>query len=312
VEQIKLPRLISQLSPDITHFPHFNVPVLLSRPYVVTIHDILMHKQKGMEATTLPLPVYYFKRLGYKAVFRKAVVGSKRIIVPSKYVKREIADYYKVPLEKIVVTYEGLDEQIRSSLPSYALYRRYHLRAPYFLYTGNAYPHKNLKRLIEAIVQLNHHSAKKVSLVIASARNVFTHRLEKVTAKLKAREYVRLLGFVPDDDLGTLYKNATAFVFPSISEGFGLTGLEAMAHGTLVIASDIAVFKEVYRDNAIYFNPFDYSSIVKAMEEVLEMESKDRQKIIAKAREFIKKYTWEKTAEETLRIYKQAAGGNIG
>ena len=92
-------------------------------------------------------------------------------------------------------------------------------------------------------------------------------------------------------------------MFPSLSEGFGLPGLEAMSSGTLVLASDIPVFKEVYQDNALYFNPTDTESIINIMQEVLEMDTKLRTEKIAKAKDFVKRYSWVKMAEETLKIY---------
>ncbi|MEK7498208.1 MAG: hypothetical protein AAB656_04810, partial [Patescibacteria group bacterium] len=84
-------------------------------------------------------------------------------------------------------------------------------------------------------------------------------------------------------------------------------GLEAISNGTIFIASDIPVFKEVYRDNAIYFNPFDFSSIESAMKRVLEMDSSNRIEMIAKSQEFIKRYSWRKMAQETLGVYNAAA-----
>src|SRR3989344_8400264 len=162
----------------------------------------------------------------------------------------------------------------------------------YFIYAGNAYPHKNLDRLMEAV------KAAEVDLYIASSRNVFTKRLEE-----KKNEYVKLLGFVPDEKLTELYKNSVAFVFPSLSEGFGLPGIEAMEAGTLVLCSDIPVFREVYKDAAIYFNPLDFTSIEKAMENVLEMSEDVRKEKIAFAQKFVKRYSWSQMARETLKVY---------
>ena len=163
----------------------------------------------------------------------------------------------------------------------------------YFIYAGNAYPHKNLDRLMEAT------EAAKVDLYIASSRNVFTKRLEK-----KKNQYVKLLGFVPDAKLKELYKNSVAFVFPSLSEGFGLPGIEAMEAGTLVLASDIPVFREIYKDAAIYFNPYDFSSIEKSMQSALGLSDEERKAKIAYAQNFVKRYSWEKMAKETLRVYQ--------
>lgn len=107
-EQTKLPKIINDLKPDLTHFLHFNVPIFYHGKYVVTIHDLLMHKQKGLEATTLTPSRYFLKRLGYKFVFGNAVRKAIKIIVPSQAVKDEVCYYYKVGSEKVVVTYEGI------------------------------------------------------------------------------------------------------------------------------------------------------------------------------------------------------------
>ena len=106
-EQFKLPFLLYKLKPDIVHFPHFNVPLFYFGKYIVTIHDLIMHKFKGGEATTRTFPVREIWRLGYYIVFAKTVYGSTKIIVPSNAVKNELLDYYKIKKEKVEVTYEG-------------------------------------------------------------------------------------------------------------------------------------------------------------------------------------------------------------
>lgn len=107
-EQIKLPKIIKNLKPDLVHFLHFNIPVLFKGKYIVTIHDLLMHKQRGLEATTLTPSRYFLKRLGYKFVFGNAVRGAIKIIVPSQAVKDEVCYYYKLDTQKVIVTYEGI------------------------------------------------------------------------------------------------------------------------------------------------------------------------------------------------------------
>ena len=110
VEQFRLPQIIRSEKPDLIHFPHFNIPIFIKSKYVVTIHDMTMHKQ-GINATNQPLPVYLFKRLPYKFVFRSAVLNSKKVIVPTNVVKEEVVKYYKIDPKKIDVIYEGLDEK---------------------------------------------------------------------------------------------------------------------------------------------------------------------------------------------------------
>ena len=105
-EQFKLPFLILKNKPDLVHFPHFNVPLFYSGKFVVTIHDMIMHKFIGGEATTRPFPIYQIWRLGYYLAFAKAVFGSVKIIVPSHTVKSELVDFYKINKAKVEVTYE--------------------------------------------------------------------------------------------------------------------------------------------------------------------------------------------------------------
>jgi len=176
----------------------------------------------------------------------------------------------------------------------------------YFFYTGNAYPHKNLGRLIEAIVLLNKGEGVEIHLKIASSRDVFIERLEKLIAKLGAEKYVELLGFVPDEKMAELYRNSLGLVFPSLSEGFGLPGIEAMEAGTLVLCSDIPVFREIYGKAAIYFNPFDFSSIEKAMRNAGSLRSNERSEMIDFGKKFAKRYSWAKMARQTLKLYEES------
>lgn len=108
LEQVKLPLLLVKYKPNIVHFPHFNVPILYFGKFIVTIHDLIMHKSKGGEATTRRFPIYQIWRLGYYISFAKAVFGSVKIIVPTNFVKADLLSYYKINKDKITVTYEGI------------------------------------------------------------------------------------------------------------------------------------------------------------------------------------------------------------
>ncbi|MEK7472823.1 MAG: glycosyltransferase family 1 protein [Patescibacteria group bacterium] len=176
------------------------------------------------------------------------------------------------------------------------------MKGDYFMYTGNAYPHKNLSRLIVAMVILN--EKKTIKLKISSSRSVFTDRLQKIITENNAQKYVELLGYVPDDKIKTLYKNSIAFVFPTLAEGFGLPPMEAINSGTLAVVSNIPVLKEVYEDSVLYFDTMDTNSIVKALQNVLKISNEDRDKMIKKSQKFLKKYSWQKMAKETLNIYE--------
>lgn len=305
-EQLRLPAIIKGYEPDIVHFPHFNVPLLYGGKYIVTIHDIIMHKSRGKKTTTLPFYKYWLKRVGYKIAFSRAINGSRKILVPSKTVKQQLLDQYSIDVNKVIVTYEGLDKKyLQSPTNVTEVLDKYAIKGKYFIYVGNAYPHKNLERIVEAIVKLNKEKSKAVKFVIVCSRSVFTRRIEDMIKRKSAAKYVKFLGFVSDKELVSLLNGSLGFVYASLDEGFGLQGLESMAAGTLVLASDIAIFKEIYKKNAIYFDPLSVEEIKETMKSVLMMPSKNREKLVKDGKRFVKTYSWEDMATKTLEVYRQ-------
>jgi len=140
-EQFKLPALIKKVKPHVVHFPHFNIPIFFKRNFVVTIHDMTMHRQ-GRDATKQPLPIYYFKRFPYKYAYRKAVKSSVKIITPTQAVKKEIVNYFSIDEEKVKVIYEGLDVSFQGVLgeDKNGVLRKYKLKPhKYFIYVGNVF-----------------------------------------------------------------------------------------------------------------------------------------------------------------------------
>jgi len=176
----------------------------------------------------------------------------------------------------------------------------------YFIYTGNSYPHKNLGKLIEAIVLLNKNRKEKILLKIVSGRSVFIKRLEKEINLKKANSLVEILGFVDDENLKILYRNSIAFVFPTLVEGFGLPPMEAINAGTLAAVSDIPVLNEVYGESVFYFDPMNATSIKALLENLSKIPKDEREIKITKSQEFLKKYSWAKMAKETLKIYESS------
>ncbi|OGM08290.1 hypothetical protein A2W13_02465 [Candidatus Woesebacteria bacterium RBG_16_36_11] len=308
LEQILLPFYIYKEKPDMVHFPHFNVPIFYFGDYIVTIHDLLMHSFKGIEVTTRNKCFYLLKRLGYKIVFGVAVKRSKKILVPSNVVKNELADCYKLHSNKVDVTYEGLDEEfVDSNLKEDKVLEEFNIEKPYLIYVGNAYPHKNLDKAIEAVKVFNNDEKKNLTFAIVSSRNIFVQRLKEKVDKTNSDSFIKILGFIPDNKLGVVYKNSLAFIYPSLSEGFGLQGLEAIASGTLVLASDIPVFKEIYNGHVLYFDPLRVDSIKDAINKAFVIDVEQRKRIIAEGKSFIKRYSWDKMARETLSVYENCA-----
>jgi glycosyltransferase involved in cell wall biosynthesis len=155
--------------------------------------------------------------------------------------------------------------------------------------------------LVRAVKNLN--KERRIYSVIVCARNIFYERFLEKVKKLKAKDYVNFVGFVPDEELVAIYQQAEAFIFPSLIEGFGLPGLEAMACGLPVLASDIPVFREIYRDGVIYFDPLSSDDLAEKIKKIIE-DRKLRKNLKLKARKLVYLYSWEKMAKKTIKIYR--------
>jgi len=305
-EQLKLPKIIESQNVDLMHFPHFNVPLIYDKPFVVTIHDLLWHKTKGFSVTSLSPLKYTAKYLGYRSVVNHALAESKKIIAPSEFVKEEITNYYS-NRKKITVTYEGVDSDIAKAkaVNFKSLAKKFSIKTPFIVYIGSAYPHKNLKKLIDALCLLNINSEEVIQLVIISSRNIFLDKIKAYAQKVDALDFITFTGFLSDEQVKSLYQKALALIHPSKSEGFGLTGLEAMAVGVPVISSVSASLPEIYDDAAEYIDPDSAYDIALKIQE-LNQNNKIRKSLIKKGKKRVNIYSWEKTAKQTLKIYKKA------
>ncbi len=162
---------------------------------------------------------------------------------------------------------------------------------------GNAYPHKNLERLIEAFSISDQNDT---NLVFVGKEDFFYKRLKEKIEKMGLDKKIVFYGYATDEELAFLYKNAKAIIMPSLMEGFGLPVLEAMVNKCLVLASDISVYREIAGDAAIYFNPLDAGDIVKKMENI-HLNDK-----IQKGLDRVKMFSWERMAKETLSVYESS------
>ncbi len=298
-EQYKMPAIYSEANLDLLHVPHFNVPLFYRKKFVVTIHDLIHHHFSQESTTTRNYLLFKAKRIAYKMVIASAVGRSQKIIVPSNFVKNEIVENFKIKPEKIVVTYEAAEEE-------YQPLKKQSSR-DYILYVGNAYPHKNLNALLDALkILATDNKLSKINLTIVSPRSVFTQRLEGEVEKRSLKNNVKIIGYQEPAKLAKVFASARAYVFPSLSEGFGIPGLNAMAAGVPTIASDIPTLKEIYGDAACYFNPRDPADIAQKIRSVLNSPQK-RQELIEKGQMQAKKYSWLKMAEETLVVYTESA-----
>ncbi len=177
--------------------------------------------------------------------------------------------------------------------------KQFGIKGEYILFVGTLQPRKNITRLIEAFSKISNTS--NLSLVVVGKKGWQYDEILEAPKKFEVEEKVKFLDFIADEDLPNLYKNALCFVLPSLYEGFGLPVLEAMKYGCPVITSNISSLPEAGGDAALYVDPLDVNDIAKNLELIIQ-NSELRKKLIKKGYEQIKKFSWEKTARETLSV----------
>jgi len=297
-EQLVMPGVLAKTRPDLVHVPHWNVPVLSRLPRVVTIHDILLLSEPKSAKVSTKGPVWaWLKRKAFLFTLRKALYGSRMILVPTAYVANDIRKHFPDLKTPMVVTGEGMPVVDRSvwSDPE-----------PYLLYVGSAYPHKNVDLLLDAWKTLAAEQSE-MRLVLAGEMDVFMKRMAR-KVKGEGIPRVEFLGRVAEADLLALYAKATAFVFPSRQEGFGLPPLEAMAYGCPAIVADSTSLPEVLGTEGVtFFRTGDSGAILGAIRTVLQdplrFRVAARQAVVGLA----ERHSWKQAAQVTLQAYQTAA-----
>ncbi len=296
-EQLGFKRFIKMLRPDLVHFSMPQQPVRYHGKVVTTVHDLTTLRFTNPAKNIL---VFKFKQMVFKHVVKRAARKSAAVLTGSEFVKDDLIKFANVSPDKVTVTHEAADaikdtpEEV-SSLGG----------KQFLMYVGRPTPHKNLERLIEAFVKLKSQHPDLL-LVLAGKKDANYRRIEAVVQK-RGLEGVVFTDFVSEGQLRWLYEHCAVYVFPSLSEGFGLPGLEAMAHGAPVVASNATCLPEIYGDAAQYFDPLDVEAMAKAINEVLT-DNDLRGELIKKGEAQVKKYSWQRMAEQTLAAYEKVLG----
>lgn len=307
-EQVHMPRLLARADLDLVHVPHFNIPIFSRVPLVVTIHDLIITHYPTRHASTRGAIGYLAKQIGYRFAISRAVRRARCIFAVSRFTKDDLMRSFHVRESKIVVTYEGVAEKMSEpSAHDGLMPRRLALTHPYILYVGNAYPHKNLERLIRAfqILSASKNVPHNLQLVLVGREDYFYSRIRRQAESMGLKDAIRFAGGVSDQELSALYRHAQLFVFPSLYEGFGLPPLEAMAHRTPVVAARSSSLPEILGDAAQYCNPFEERDIALQMQTVLT-DSTLKDVLISRGERRAAKFTWRKCAAHTLSAYQSA------
>lgn len=304
-EQKELPKILNQGNYDLVHFLHFNVPLLYSKPYVVTIHDLILLEYPTRKASTKGWLVYQLKSFAYKQVIIRAIKASKQIIAISQFTEDSIKKFFHVPDEKFSMIYEGVDRekfQEDKKLPFH--FEKFGLiKGKYLLYVGNVYPHKNIPFLLDAFKEWKasstHPDALDMKLVLVGKEDYFYKRTKEEVKERKLEKEVVFTEFVPDPELLDLYQNCASYVFASLYEGFGLPPMEALSMGAKIYLSNATCLPEVFGEMADYFDPKSIASFSSGLDAHLAKPPLSAKSI----EKFLSHYSWQKMAKETLKVY---------
>ncbi|MFO7301268.1 MAG: glycosyltransferase family 1 protein [Acidobacteriota bacterium] len=299
-EQFSIPFALARRHVDLFHAPHYVVSPLTRCPFVVTIHDCIH----------LRFPQYLPNRLAYSyahTMMRVSARRARRVMTVSEASRQDIVELLGVPASKVEVIANALDERLAAPPTEAEIARirdRYQLTSPFLLYTGNIKPHKNIDRLIEAYAILRRRGHTDVKLLIIGDEISKYPNLRRLVHRHQLHPHVRFFGFVSDEMLAVLYRLATAFVFPSLYEGFGLPPLEAMAAGVPVITSNVSSLPEVVGEAAVLIDPLDPEAIADAMERVIG-DPALRAELVRRGYERVKAFSWERSVARISRLYHE-------
>ena len=300
-DQLRFAWRLYRLRPDLVHFTMTQQPLLYFGNIVTTTHDLTM--LSFVRRGTTPLPIYRLKMAAYRFLFRWSNLKSKKIITPSYYVAEELISYQRFVKNKVVVTHEASEpKQIGTSCRPKAI----PARCRFIMYLGNAFPHKNVKRLVRAFIALKD-TNPDLHLVLVGKTDIHYRDLQAYVNSLYEKNDIHITGYLPDEEAAWLYEHCEAYVFPSLSEGFGLPGLEAMTYGAPVVSGNATSLPEIYGDAAHYFNARSTRDIAERIDEVLHDKAL-RERLRKAGKEQIAKYSWQITAENTLSVYRQVLG----
>jgi glycosyltransferase involved in cell wall biosynthesis len=250
---------------------------------------------------------------------RRGLMRASRVIAVSESTRQDVEQMLGIPASKITRIYGAAD-------PRYALdagapnddvrkktLERYQINYPFILYSGSVKPQKNVARLVEAFALLRgeleqHPVYKNLRLIIIGDQIAQNPNLRRAVLQSRVESVVRFLGFVPFETLREFYSAASAFVFPSLYEGFGLPPLEAMASGTPVVCSNVTSLPEVVGDSAYFVSPDNVFEIARGIKEVL-LDEGLRERLVKSGLQQSRRFRWEDTARQVLATYETVAAG---
>ncbi len=300
-DQTYWPALLRRAAPDVVHTPIFAGMWRAPRPYVLTLHDLI--PLRDPQSLTRSAAWYW------RTILPRAVTRADAILTDSEFSRAEICAHFGLAPERVTAIPLGVDARFRpveNPVRLDEVRRHYGLAGDFLLFVGIASPRKNVDRLVAAFTALPDAVLGGTQLVLVGPPGWKNGALERVLATPRARTRVRRLGHVPDDELPALYTLARGAVNLSSYEGFGLPALEALACGSPLLCSATSAFPEVVGDCALLVDPLDRDAVGAGLAALLT-DDDERAARRARGIRHAQAFTWRRTAEATLAVYRRVA-----
>lgn len=299
VSQSRFSAGVKLSAPDVYHEPNF-IAFRCDKPSVITVHDLSWLRF----AHTHPAE----RVRAMERYFEPGLRRASMVLTDSEFVRGEVIDTFGIAPERIVAVPLGVEAMFHPRTEPHcqpvlqALSLRYQ---GYLLAVGTLEPRKNLGVALEAFAQLPRTMRQRYPLVLAGMKGWHTSAMERQMASMVAAGEVRLLGYLPREDLARIVAGAISMVYPSIYEGFGLPPLEAMACGVPAIVSNVSSLPEVVGDTGLMFDPHDVKGIATAMGCIIEdraLQARLSERALSRSQQF----SWDRCVEQTLNVYRRA------
>ena len=289
---------------DLLHVPHYVLPWLFPRPMVATVHDIIHVLFPEFLPSSLG---FAYARLSIRAAVRRA----RCVVTGSRTTAEDLKRLFGASESRLRVIPHGVhDEFLAAGDPATDAARRARLgiRGEYLLHVGNHKPHKNAEGLLKVYQLLLHDGRGPVPQLLMVGGFPPDGELARRAETMGLGEAVRCLGRIERHELAAVFRGATAFVYPTLYEGFGLPVLEAMACGVPVVAGDVPAIREVAGDAAVRVNPRDVVALVGAVRHLLEQPELQAQ-LRERGRKRALEFSWRRAAEATVEVYRSVGEG---
>lgn len=300
-EQVALPRAVARVRPDLLHCTSNTAPVKCPVPLVLTLHDIIFLEKRQSSSRSLYQEMgWHYRRL----VVPRILSECRKIITVSNFECNRIREALNLPKDRLTAVYNGYSPHFRQMPPAPEIVHKYIPSDDYLFFLGNTDPKKNTPRVLKAYGLYLRQSKHKRPLLIADLKEEAIDGILSAEGIKEIKPYLSFPGYIPNADLAALYNGAFAFLYPSLRESFGIPMLESMACGTPVIAGNTSAMPEIAGEGALLADSLDENDIAR---KILLLEEDDTfyQQQVDYGLERVKLFSWRKSAEALLKIYKE-------